>query len=288
MEESKKKISLVLGSGGARGMAHVGVIKWLEENNFNIIAISGCSIGALIGGSYSTGRLDSFEEWIKQFSKSDVFGMLDFVFSKDGLVKGSKVIEALKEFIGTENIEDLDIDFTAVAADISQEKEIWIQSGPIFEAVRASISLPLFFTPYVLDGVPLIDGGILNPTPIEPVLPIESDAIVAVNLGGTPIIEEKKEKLTSKSEFQLKLDEFVESLKFSKSKKSTEWDMLYIADQSFNSMQNMIANQKMSLNPPDFLVDIPRNKCGTLEFERAEELIAYGYELAGKQLKNML
>ena len=288
MENTKKNISLVLGSGGARGMAHVGVIKWLEENNFNIVAISGCSIGALIGGSYATGRMDDFVEWVAKFNKSDVFGMLDFVFSKDGLVKGSKVMEALKEFIGTENIEDLEIAFTAVAADISQEKEIWIQSGPIFEAVRASISLPLFFTPYVLDGIPLIDGGILNPTPIEPVLKIKSDAIVAVNLGGHPIEEEKKKKIEVKSEFQIKMDEFVDSLKFSKSKNQTEWDMLYIADQSFNSMQNMIANQRMALNPPDFLVDVARNKCGTLEFERAVELVDYGYELASNQLKKML
>ena len=268
-------------------MAHVGVIKWLEENEFEIVAISGCSIGSLIGGSYATKRLDDLVDWIKQFNKSDVFGMLDFVFSKDGLVKGSKVMEALKEFIGTENIEDLDLSYTAVAADISKEKERWIQSGPIFEAVRASISLPLFFTPFVLDGVPLIDGGILNPTPIEPVLGVEADAIVAVNLGGKAI-EEKKKEDEPKNTFHQKLNDFLNNLSFSKSKSQLEWDMLYIADQSFNSMQNTIANQKMDLNPPDFLVDIPRNRCGTLEFERAAELIDYGYEMAEKELKNMI
>ncbi|MFY0626373.1 MAG: patatin-like phospholipase family protein [Reichenbachiella sp.] len=284
-----KNVSLVLGSGGARGMAHVGIIRWLEENEFNIIRISGCSIGSVIGGAYATGRLDQFVDWVTQFDKSDVFSMLDFVFSKDGLVKGDKVMDALKKFIGTENIEDLSMEFTAVAADISREKEHWIQSGPIYDAVRASVSLPLFFTPHIIDGVPLVDGGILNPTPIEPVLNRDADSlIVAVNLGGVPIQEAPIKETVSKSLFQKRLDEFMKMIQKSKSKNETEWDMLYITDQSFNAMQNMIANQKMKANPPDYLVDIPRNKCGTLDFEKSQELIDYGYQMADEQLKKML
>lgn len=286
-----KKISLVLGSGGARGMAHVGVIKWLEKNGFQIQRISGCSIGSVIGGAYATGRLNEFVEWVTQFNKSDVFSMLDFVFSKDGLVKGDKVMEALKKFIGTENIEDLSIEFTAVAADISQEKELWIQNGPIYDAVRASVSLPLFFTPHIINGIPLVDGGILNPTPVEPVVNKNDDSIiVAVNLGGLPIPEEhsSKNREQSKGLFQKRFDDFMEMIKPSKNKRQSDWDMLYITDQSFNAMQNKIANQKMDANPPDYLVDIPRNKCGTLDFERSAELIDYGYKMAAEQLKNML
>ena len=148
MESSKKTVSLVLGSGGARGLAHIGVIKWLEENNYQIKSIAGCSIGSLIGGVYAAGKLGQLENWMLSITKSDIVTLLDVSWDGSGLFKGDKIINTLVGLIGEIQIEELSIPFTAVAADIVAEKEIWLNSGSLFDAIRASISLPLFFTPF--------------------------------------------------------------------------------------------------------------------------------------------
>mgnify|MGYP003337133360 FL=1 len=285
---SNRTISLVLGSGGARGLAHVGVIRWLEEHGHEIRSISGCSIGSFIGGAYAAGKLDAVVDWMESFTKREIYSMLDLSFTWDSLVKGDKMMAAIQGKIGTDLIEGLPIKFTAVAADIASEKEHWFQSGPIDQAIRASVSLPLFFTPYTVDGVQLIDGGILNPTPIEPTLGDDTDLTIAVDLGGPIMKEAMPEPEEAKSPWQQRLDDFLESMKFSESKPKDQWDMFYIADQSFNTMQNAIARKRMADNPPDHLIAIPRNKCGTLEFDRAVEMIEYGYRLAEEQLSGKL
>ena len=285
---SNKAISLVLGSGGARGLAHVGVIRWLEEHGHKIRSISGCSIGSFIGGAYATGTLNAIVDWMENLTKKEIYSMLDLSFSRDSLVKGDKLAEVIQSKIGTGLIEDLPIKFTAVAADIATEKEHWFQAGPIDQAIRASVSLPLFFTPHTVNGVQLIDGGILNPTPIEPTLGDDTDLTIAVDLGG-PMVEEailKPEK--AKSPWQQKMDDFLDSMRFSESKPKDQWDMFYITDQSFNTMQNAIARSRMADNPPDHLIAIPRNKCGTLEFDRSAEMVEYGYRLAEEQLLGKL
>jgi|TARA_A200000159_G_scaffold17166_1_gene14069 NTE family protein len=285
---SNKAISLVLGSGGARGLAHVGVIRWLEENGHEIRSISGCSIGSLIGGAHATGKLDTVVDWMESFTKKEIYSMLDLSFTWNSLVKGDKMMAAIQSKIGTDLIEDLPIKFTAVAADIAAEKEHWFQSGPIDQAIRASVSLPLFFTPHTVDGVQLIDGGILNPTPIEPTLGDDTDLTVAVDLGGPIMKEVIPEPEKAQSPWQQKMDDFLDSMKFTDSQAKDQWDMFYIADQSFNTMQNAIARIRMTDNPPDHLISIPRNKCGTLEFDRSAEMIEYGYRLAAEQLSGKL
>jgi NTE family protein len=275
---SNKSISLVLGSGGARGLAHVGVIRWLEENDHEIKSISG----------YATGKLDAVVDWMESFTKKEIYSMLDLSFTWNSLVKGDKMMTAIQSKIGTDLIEDLPVKFTAVAADIAAEKEHWFQSGPIDHAIRASVSLPLFFTPHTVGGVQLIDGGILNPTPIEPTLGDDTDLTVAVDLGGPMIKEAIPEPEKAQSPWQQKMDDFLESMKFSDSQPKDQWDMFYIADQSFNTMQNAIARIRMADNPPDHLISIPRNKCGTLEFDRSAEMIEYGYRLAEEQLSGKM
>jgi len=186
MESNKKTVSLVLGSGGARGLAHIGVIKWLEENNYEIKSIAGCSIGSLIGGAYAVGKLDILEQWMCSITKSDILSMLDLSWDGGGLFKGDKMIETLTNLIGNTRIEDLPIPYTAVATDVNAEKEVWLNSGSLFEAIRASVSLPLFFTPVDYNGVKLVDGGVLNPVPIAPTFNDNTDLSIAVNLGGLP------------------------------------------------------------------------------------------------------
>ncbi|XQW86576.1 patatin-like phospholipase family protein [Thalassotalea piscium] len=280
----KKNISLVLGSGGARGMAHIGVIRWLEEHDYVISSISGCSIGALIGGIYAAGKLHEFELWVRAITKVDIVNLLDLSWNSSGLVKGDKIINTLTEIVGDIAIEDLAIKYTAVAADIKNEKEVWMNSGRLFDAIRASISLPLFFTPYNHNGTKLIDGGVLNPVPIAPTFGDATDMTVAVNLGGPAIsIKKAQVKLREKpvaSKFTSKISEFIGSFnQQSQNDLNDKWGGYYVANQAFDAMQSTISRQKLAAYPPDVLIEIARNACGTLEFDKADEMIKLGYSL---------
>lgn len=291
--DNKQTVSLVLGSGGARGLAHIGVIHWLEENGYKIESISGCSMGALIGGIYAAGKLDDFESWVRAITKVDIVTLLDLSWKKSGLVKGDKIINTLIELVGDVVIEDLPIKYTAVAADIRNEKEIWMNSGKLFDAIRASISLPLFFTPFRYKGIDLIDGGVLNPVPIAPTFSDETDLTIAVNLGGKlQKIEKTAIDNNSKSEeaspFTDKITDFVKSFKGSTVDHfSKEWDAYDIANQAFDAMQSTIARQKLAAYPPDHFIEIARNACGTLDFELASEMIELGYKKAQENLSHV-
>ena len=287
MADDKTKISLVLGSGGARGYAHIGVIQWLEENGYGIQSIVGSSMGALIGGIYALGKLDAYRDWVYTIDKMDVFRLLDFSLGEGGLVKGERIMNALKQFMEDRRIEELPIRYTAVASDIANEKEVWINHGNIFEAIRASISLPLFFTPYRRNGVYLLDGGILNPVPIAPTFQDDSDRIIAVNLAGPPSREYRTDNTERQdgedNSLATKIQEFMQSLRQGGAirEKLGFYDVI---DQAFDAMQGTIARQKIASYPPDILVEIPRNLCGVLDFDRARELIDAGYRAAAEQI----
>ncbi|MBO7910306.1 patatin-like phospholipase family protein [Vibrio splendidus] len=288
-----KTVSLVLGSGGARGLVHVGIIRWLIEHGYQIKSISGCSIGALIGGVYAAGKLDEFEEWVTSIDQSDMAMMLDFSWQSSGIFKGDKIIETLRGLIGEISIEDLPIPYTAVAANVADEKEVWLQSGSLFDAIRASISLPLFFTPHVINGEVLIDGGVLNPVPIAPTFSDKTDFTLAVNLGGEPEMLQQEvipvSLPTKESNLHEKVVHFIDNLGSSvKSKMSFNFAAYDIANQAFDAMQSTIARQKLAAYPADITLEIPRNACGTLEFDRSQEMIDRGYHLAQAKLGNRL
>ena len=289
MVASGKNISLVLGSGGARGLAHIGVIRWLEENGYRIASVTALPICALIGGIYAAGKLDNYEQWVRAIRKIDMVSLLDLSFARGGFVKGEKIISTLRELIGEMCIEDLPMPFTAVASDISREKEVWINSGPLFDAIRASISLPLFFTPFNLNGNMLIDGGVLNPVPIAPTFDDNTDLTIAVNLGGAPVrlprpLPDDVPENGNQAPLHEKILQFISGLTAGDDEEDGEWDMFDVADQSFDAMQSTIARQKLAAYPPDVLIEIPRNVCGTLEFDRAAEMISLGYNRAGQVL----
>lgn len=291
--ETGKSISLVLGSGGARGLAHIGIINWLEDNHYSIDSIAGCSMGALVGGIYALGKLPEFTEWVKAVNTLEMIKLLDFSLGQGGLVKGDRIIDTLKELTGERLIEDLPISYTAVAADIANEKEVWISKGPIFEAIRASISMPLFFTPVERNGVQLLDGGILNPVPIAPTFKDHTAETIAVNLAGPPDQSlpnrpvAPKEPAAQKSTFNQKIDQFIETIgaKLTSNGDGRSGSSLYsVADQAIDAMQGTIARQKLAAYPPDRVLELPRNICGTLEFDRAQEMIEIGYQLAATRL----
>ncbi|BAP45574.1 patatin-like phospholipase family protein [Pseudomonas sp. LJDD11] len=190
-----KRIALVLGSGGARGYAHIGVIEELERRGYEIACIAGCSMGAVVGGIYAAGKLGHYRDWIESLDYLDVLRLVDVSF-RLGAIRGEKVFGQIREIVGDINIEDLAIPYTAVATDLTNQQEIWFQEGCLHQAMRASAAIPSLFTPVMQGSRMLVDGGLLNPLPIVPVVSSHCDLIVAVNLNAThqqpyslPVIE---------------------------------------------------------------------------------------------------
>lgn len=299
-EKQTKTVSLVLGSGGARGLAHIGVIRWLEENGYAIRSVSGCSMGALVGGIYAAGKLGEYESWVRSVTKRDIVALLDISWGGGGLVKGDRIIHTMVDLVGAVAIEELPMPYTAVAVDLKNEKEIWIQSGPLFDAIRASISLPLLFTPFKVNGVPLIDGGVLNPVPIAPTFGDRTHMTIAVNLDGPakkepqPTVEPPEPQ--PPSPFAETISRFIK--KFQKNEAREEkretkveeedWSTYDIATQAFDAMQGTIARLKLAAYPPSCVIDIPKNACGLLEFDRAAEMIELGYRAAKERLPSLI
>ena len=296
MSKRKQTVSLVLGSGGALGLAHIGVIHWLEEHGYQIQSVSGTSIGALIGGIYAAGKLDEYEKWVRGIDKVDIFSMLDFSLGNGGIVKGEKVMQYLIGMAGDTLIDDLPIKYTAVAADVFEEKEVWLQSGKLFDAIRASISIPLFFTPYELNGRTLVDGGVLNPVPIAPTLSDHTDLTIAVNLMGKPMqrtplsstliqgdqdLLQEQTKHESGWALEQTLKRYLKELQDTMREKLMPNLGFYdLANRSFDTMQGAIARLKLATYPPDVLIEIERDRCGIFEFDRANEMIPVGYQKA--------
>ena len=176
-----KRVALVLGSGGARGYAHIGVIEELQARGYEIGCIAGCSMGAVIGGIYAAGKLAEYREWTESLDYLDVLRLLDVSF-RLGAIRGEKVFGKIHEIVGEIDIEDLAIPYTAVATDLTNQQEIWFQEGCLHKAMRASAAIPSLFTPVIQGSRMLVDGGLLNPLPIVPVVSSHCDLIVAVNL----------------------------------------------------------------------------------------------------------
>jgi NTE family protein len=300
MQESKaapeqtptQSVSLVLGSGGARGMAHIGIIQWLQENDYTIQSVAGSSIGAVVGGIFAAGKLEAYTEWVTALSRTDVLMLLDFSFSWAGLFKGERIIELLRELIGEYNIEDLPISFTAVATDVVAGKEIWLNRGPLFDAIRASFAIPTLFTPHEYLGRKLLDGGLLNPVPIAPTLNDLTDLTIAVNLNGNAepqpqvTVDEPLSK-DNESHRKKRIRKFIEELSPRKRNKNDDWGFVEVIHHSLEVMQNTISRMKLAAYSPDVIIDIPKNACSSFEFYRAKELIALGRRKAEKALTGM-
>lgn len=175
-------VSLVLGSGGARGYAHIGAIEELVAQGYDIRSVSGASMGALVGGMYAAGQLDAFRDWVRALQRLDVLRLLDWTFSGGGFIKGDRVIDQLRKLIGDIRIEDLAVSYTAVAVDLYAQREVWFSRGPLYDAIRASIAIPTVFRPHHYEGRTLVDGGLLNPVPITPTLRDLTDCTIAIDV----------------------------------------------------------------------------------------------------------
>ncbi|WP_017939289.1 patatin-like phospholipase family protein [Zestomonas thermotolerans] len=206
-----KRVALVLGSGGARGYAHIGVIAELEARGYEIGCIAGCSMGAVVGGIYAAGKLDAYRAWIESLDYLDVLRLLDVSF-RLGAIRGEKVFGRIREMVGEINIEDLPIPYTAVATDLTNQQEIWFQEGCLHQAMRASAAIPSLFTPVILGNRMLIDGGLLNPLPIIPVVSSHCDLIIAVNLNATDQKHYQLPVVERPPAFKSRIDQLVASL----------------------------------------------------------------------------
>jgi NTE family protein len=278
-------VSLVLGSGGARGLAHIGVIQWLIENGYTIRSISGASIGALVGGIYATSKLEVYAEWVLALERMHVLRLLDPTIGRSGLFKGERIISVLRDLIGDCDIEELPISFTAVATDLESGQEVWLRSGKLFDAIRASIATPLVFTPVRYGDRTLLDGAVSNPVPVAPTLDDATDLTIAVALSGPaesrpmpPI----SESLIGDNSYRTRILKFVEAVRPVRAPKEPSRGILDVAFTSMQAMQDTIARLRLSAYSPDVMVELPRNACGFFEFWRAEELIALGRDRAAQ------
>lgn len=179
-----RRVAVALGAGGARGYAHVGALEVLAERGYEVVAIAGTSMGALVGGVAAAGRLEAYTEWARSLTQREVLRLLDLTLGGGGAFRAERVIAKVAEIIEDARIEDLDVPFTAVATDLAARREVWFQKGPVSTAIRASVAIPGLITPIVVDGRLLVDGGLMNPVPIEPTTAIASDWTLAVSLSG--------------------------------------------------------------------------------------------------------
>lgn len=279
----KKKISLSLSSGGARGLAHIGVIEVLLENGYEIEEISGSSIGSVVGSMYASGGLLKFKKWVLSLDKLKVFSLMDFTIGGHGVMKGDKVFNKLKTIIGDQNIEDLKIPIKIIATDVINGKEIVFKKGSMYDAMRASCSIPGLVRPHVYRKTQLVDGGVLNPLPLNHLL--SPNQTLAVNLNETKVnIKNKKSTSTTQNPENSYFNVLKEYFYFNKTnrKKLSFFDLTY---KSIHIMQNKLANEMLSKHPVDFIVNIPFDSCYPLEFYKAKHMIKLGRDMCIKALK---
>ena len=289
----KKEVALVLSSGGAKGFAHVGVIHALERNGFKIHSVAGASMGSLVGGMYATGELDDFVNFMENMDLREMLRYVDINLGPGGMVKGDRIIEKLKELIPDRNIEDLDLPYCAIATDIVEGEEKVFTSGKLYDAIRASISIPTVFTPHVIDGHHYVDGGVVNPIPVNRVHRKKRDIVVAVNVNATdpdeftiplPSAEKKDERKLPEA-----LTNFLEKAeKLLPGNKNDRISTFNITNKSINLMLNQISELTLKLTPPDIEINLPVDCYGTFDFYKAKEIIEYGDKAAEKAITKYL
>lgn len=287
-----KKTSIALGSGGARGLAHIGVLRALKDDgDYQISSIAGSSIGALVGGLYAANKMDDYADWVSNLSLGDIWKLLDFSYSRVGLFKGDRIMDRLAELVGDTQIEELNLPFSAVATDIQKREEVWITRGSMFDAIRASIAIPGFFTPVHRKGRLLVDGGLLSPLPMTPMLYHDAEFNVVVSLNGntSQTAADLPDKIPA-AEHPNKLIQWFQqtrqSLGLTGETQSNNDSVVDIFAQSVEAMQDRIARYQLAAFEPDLLIEVPVDACGILDFHRGAEMIELGYELTMKALKN--
>ena len=277
-------VALVLSSGGARGLAHIGAIEELEAQGFRITSIAGCSMGSLIGGVYAAGKLAEFREWMKTIDRKKMMELTDFSFSLNHVAKGTRIIEAIMEFVPDMAIEDLPLPYCAIATDWKSGREVVFRKGSLFEAIRASISLPAFYEPVQRDGMILIDGGVTNPLPLNRVKRHEGDILVGVDVSGHDYETqwEMQHQLTEKRKHSTSLSQKILNRLIPDNLDFNHYTVLSRVSSLMIRQNSILMTQ---LVPPDILVDIQMSRYGTFDYDKSEKLIAIGHQKTQQALK---
>ena len=272
----KKKIALVLSGGGARGLAHIGAIETLESHGYEITSIAGCSMGALIGGMYAAGKLPEVKDWVLALDRRKVLSLVDFSLSLTHLVKGDRVMEALKEIVPDVNIEDLPIPYTAVATDWNSGKEVVFDHGSLYDAIRASISIPLFLNPVRREEMLLVDGGLVNSLPLNRVVRHSGDLLFGINVS------------THDYQGELLMQQFVERKLLSKSMPAAVMNRIMKHFEGINInyvtllmrtiaiMLEQNTRQQILISRPDLVVQVPMKRYGVFDFDKAAAILQIG------------
>ncbi len=314
------RVALALGSGGARGYAHIGAIRALRERGAEIVSVAGSSMGALVGGLLAADRLDEYEEWAVGLSQLDVLRLLDVSLSAPGAIRAEKILARVRDLLGEVLIEQLPIPYTAVATDLVAQRAVWFQRGPLVTAIRASISIPGIFTPVMLNGRLLADGGLMDPIPVSPIAAAHADMTVAISLIGEPreVIDASPLAETAEARpaeewierfrrgaANLMEREVVRSWMARFGQASLSGDLgeadeplaehalgalppgltkLDVMNQSIDAMRSVVARYRLAGSPPDVLIEIPKRSCRSLDFHRAAHMIELGHSLTAAQL----
>src|SRR6201991_1796798 len=318
-----KRVALALGSGGARGYAHIGVIGELRDRGYDIVGIAGSSMGALVGGLQAAGSLAEFADWAKSLTQRAVLRLLDPSITAAGVLRAEKILDAVRDILGEVTIEELPIPYTAVTTDLLTGKSVWLQRGPVDAAIRASIAIPGVIMPHVLDGRLLADGGILDPLPMAPISGVNADLTIAVSLAGSEAggrYEPTEAEPRATSEWLTRMwrsttalfdsstmlsrigavqmdtddldpapdpdsdDELVDSAKEATVPKMGSFEVM---NRTIDIAQAALARHTLAAYPPDLLIEVPRTACRSLEFHRAAEVIDVGHVLAAQAIKEL-
>ena len=281
----KKKIALVLSGGGARGLAHIGAIETLESHGYEITSIAGCSMGALIGGMYAAGKLPEVKDWVLALDRRKVLSLVDFSLSLTHLVKGDRVMEALKEVVPDVNIEDLPIPYTAVATDWNSGKEVIFDHGSLYDAIRASISIPLFLNPVRREEMLLVDGGLVNSLPLNRVVRHSGDLLFGINVS------------THDYQGELLMQQFVERKLLSKSMPAAVMNRIMKHFEGINInyvtllmrtiaiMLEQNTRQQILISRPDLVVQVPMKRYGVFDFDKAAAILQIGKHKTSRALR---
>ena len=281
----KKKIALVLSGGGARGLAHIGAIETLESHGYEITSIAGCSMGALIGGMYAAGKLPEVKDWVLALDRRKVLSLVDFSLSLTHLVKGDRVMEALKEIVPDVNIEDLPIPYTAVATDWNSGKEVIFDHGSLYDAIRASISIPLFLNPVRREDMMLVDGGLVNSLPLNRVVRHSGDLLFGINVS------------THDYQGELLMQQFVERKLLSKSMPAAVMNRIMKHFEGINInyvtllmrtiaiMLEQNTRQQILISRPDLVVQVPMKRYGVFDFDKAAAILQIGKHKTSRALR---
>lgn len=287
-KRERRDVALVLSSGGARGLAHVGAIDSLLSHGFNITSVSGTSFGSIVAGMYAMGKMDEFKEFMESIDKKAIRRYTDYSISLSYFVKGERIIDEMKKFAPDCNIEDLSVPFSCVSTDWKTGREVVFNKGSIWEAIRASISVPGMFAPVENNGRILIDGGITNPFPLDRVARTKTDLLVGVNVSGHDYgsIWERRHAAKLRQIRNSKALQFLNRVMPG----VVGFDLNYftLLDQTMSISISQNAHRAILLNHPDILVDIPMRRFGGSDYDKFKQICRVGEQKTNKALDAFL